>query len=89
MLRDAIVAVNDHIQNHGDGLIEDGTFHFKEYGAGWLSFNADNHQQTWGVVGAAIEALAQYMITHAIYGWATFRIFDGQNQVGHGSLYAA
>lgn len=86
MLRDAIIAVNDHIRQHGDGLIEGGVVRFADYGVSWTSFNAFNHQQTWGVVGAALMACAQYMIEHDTYGGASFGIFDGQNQVGQGTL---
>lgn len=88
MLRDAVVSINDHIRQNGDGPIQGGFFNYMEYEASWSSFNANNHQQTWGVVGASIVALAQYMIEKNTYGPATFRIMEGANQVGHGTIYA-
>lgn len=86
MLRDAIIVVQDHIRQHGDGLIVGGVFRFADYGFIWTSFNADNHQQTWGVVGAALEAFTQYMREYDTYGVASFRIYDGGNRVGQGTL---
>lgn len=48
-------------------------------------WNADNHQLTYGVLGAAISALSEYMQS---YGWgaATFQIWDGPNEVGFGMI---
>lgn len=89
MLRDAIILIDNHLQQHGDGPIEDGTFHFSDYGVSWLSINRNNHQQTWGVLAAAVEALTQYMMTHSTYGSVSFGIYDGRNQVGEGTLNAA
>ncbi|KAA6410611.1 MAG: hypothetical protein FRX48_06033 [Lasallia pustulata] len=88
VLRDAIVSINDYIQQHGDGLIAGGQYKFADYGTSWLSVNAGNHQQTWGVLRTAIEAFAHYMITYSTYGSAGFQIFDGRNQVAYGTLYA-
>ena len=50
--------------------------------------NANNHQQTWGVLGAAIAALASYMQegVEAGPGSAYFVIFDGENEVGVGMV---
>lgn len=49
--------------------------------------NTNNHQLTWGVLGAAIDALRDYM-SQAVTGpgesW--FSIFDGQNEVGMGTI---
>lgn len=86
MLRDAIIAINSHIRQYGDGPIEGGVFRFTDYGFRWASFNANNHQQTWGVMGIAIEAFAQYMITHGTYGAVSFGIYDGPNKVGQGAV---
>ena len=47
--------------------------------------NANNHQQTWGVVGAAIGALQDYMNQNG-FGQATFNVFDGGTEVGVGKI---
>lgn len=47
--------------------------------------NAENHQVTWGVLGAALIALGDYMSKFG-YGAATFAIFDGGSQVGQGTI---
>lgn len=86
MLRDAIIEINSHIRQYGDGPIEGGVFRFTDYGVRWASFNANNHQQTWGVMGIAIEAFTQYVIKHGTYGAVSFEIYDGENQVGQGAL---
>ena len=49
--------------------------------------NTNNHQLTWGVLGAAIDALGEYMhqaVTGPGEGW--FSVFDGQNEVGMGTI---
>lgn len=49
--------------------------------------NANNHQLTWGVLGAAIDALGEYMnqaVTGPGESW--FSIFDGRNEVGTGTI---
>ena len=47
--------------------------------------NGAHHQLTWGVLGAAMEALISEMGANG-YGPASFLIFDGQNQVGEGLI---
>ena len=54
-------------------------------GFGLLTWDSNNHQQTWGVLGAALEALEDYM-RGAGYGQVLFTIVDGPNQVGEGML---
>lgn len=46
--------------------------------------NANNHQCTYGVMRAAVEALYDYMKTEHEYGTVNFDIWDGENQVGQG-----
>ncbi|KAI4125041.1 MAG: hypothetical protein LQ347_005505, partial [Umbilicaria vellea] len=46
------------------------------------ALNANNHQMTWGVLGAAIQALLNLMWTQNWWGAATSTVFDGENQVG-------
>ena len=50
------------------------------------TWDSNNHQQTWGVLGAALEALDDYMRVRGGYGAAQFTILDGQNEVGVGRL---
>ena len=53
--------------------------------SGLSSLDANNHQQTYGVVGAAISVLRYYMERNG-YCVASFDIFDGENQVGAGQI---
>lgn len=86
-LTKAWAQVRDHISAHGDGVIPGGVFEFAaELGFEWYSGNTNNHQQTWGVVKAALSALLGFMAEYGEYGTATFAIFDGLNQVGQGSF---
>ena len=77
-----------HIAIHGDGLIADGQFNWA--GAAGLvlrTANANNHQQTWGVLGAALDALGAFtQQNQMVAGAAIFSIFDGMNMVGLGSI---
>lgn len=47
--------------------------------------DANGHQVTWGVLGAAVVALRGFMQERG-YGRVRFRIFDGENRVGTGEL---
>lgn len=71
----------------GDGVMAGGVFDYS--GDGGLSLYAidtNNHQTTYGVLGAAVEGLSHWMITSGEYGAAHFIIFDGGNEVGQGTL---
>lgn len=48
-------------------------------------WNANNHQVTFGVLGATVHALLEYMMLN---GWESvaFDIYDGKNIVGGGSV---
>ncbi|MCJ1302716.1 hypothetical protein MMC08_005520 [Hypocenomyce scalaris] len=48
-------------------------------------WNANNHQITWGVLSAAVEAMEAFMIQYG-FGEATFSIYDGANEVGEGDV---
>lgn len=48
--------------------------------------NANNHQTTWGVLGAALSALKDFVAESGGFTSATFEIFDGVNQVATGTL---
>ena len=47
--------------------------------------NTGNHQLTWGVMGAAVEALTNFMVLYG-FGPAVFLIYDGGNLVGRAML---
>ena len=85
-LAEAFDIVTDHIAQVGDGTLLAGAFNFELEGGAQLSiWNANNHQTTWGVLRAAILALADYMETKG-FGQALFSVYDGINQVGEGLL---
>lgn len=78
------------IQQAGDGVILGGKFDVLLYGYEVLFENANNHQQTWGVVGEAIAAVFSYM-THGpgTPGTCSFQVFDGKTEVGWGQIEQA
>lgn len=86
MLSDALEQVNTHIATHGDGVVPEGAFDYQALGFSWYSVNVNNHQQTFGVVGQAIDALITFMLNYSSYGMAQFSIYDGDNHVGTGTL---
>ena len=88
LLDEAHTNVLNHISFHGDSVIADGFFSWQgEHGVMLETFNTDNHQQTWGVLGAALYALWDFMQkigTEA--GACYFTIIDGNHQVGRGVI---
>lgn len=54
-------------------------------GAMWAVQNANNHQVTWGVMGAAVQAMLSFMLAYG-FGQAGFRIYDGGVVVGNGIM---
>lgn len=90
MLATAYAIVTMHAHMH-DGVIPaaqavGGVWQWNVHlGLALQTWNANNHQMTWGVLGAALLALQQYM--EAIgYGTVTFDVMDGANWVGSGRL---
>ena len=76
------------VQTRGDGPVSNGEYIWgrrDNTGVIFRASNANNHQLTYGVTCAAMEALLDYMEKHA-YSGASFEIYDGQNQVGVGLL---
>lgn len=72
-----------HIAAAGDGVLASNGF-YSVVGDGGLrlsAWNANNHQLTWGVFGAALLALMDYMRTEQWYGSVSFDIYDGLNMV--------
>lgn len=88
LLDDAYSTILGHKAIWGDGVVAGGLFQWA--GAETLMLrvrNTNNHQLTWGVLGAAIDALAEYMnqaVTGPGESW--FSIFDGENEVGTGTI---
>ena len=69
----------------GDGLVQGGSFtFFGEENTQLRIWDSNNHQATFGVLGAAVMAVFDYMNSQAHFGTGTFAIFDGPNQVGRG-----
>lgn len=86
-MAEAYQIIYDQLLAHGDGVMPAGTFERYPSDQGLLIsiWNANNHQVTWGVAQAALEALGDYMEQYG-YGSVIFHIYDGPNQVGRGSI---
>ena len=85
MLTEALAQVSTELAQN-NGVIPTGVFSFVAFNAQLFTANANNHQQTWGVLAGAIMALASFMDSYGEFGYANFQIFDGGNQVGEGSV---
>ena len=59
-----------------------------ENGQSLVTWDMNNHQHTYGVLGAAVSALMDFMRERGV-GEAVFSIFDGGNEVGAGLLGGA
>ena len=86
MLHAASDSIATHIHDVGDGEIG-GDWNFEgENGAmpvRMRTYDAGGNHMTWGVLGAALAALTNYV--EANEGVAGFmEVFDGKNQVGAG-----
>ena len=78
--------MEESIRQYGDIVIPGGGVEYNSItGVSFSSSNSNNHQQTYGVLAAAIEALKDYMGRN-YYGKATFYIFDGISEVGLGKV---
>lgn len=92
LLGEAFTAILNNVQAHGDGLVPTGVFSFYgpavggHMGCSLHVWNTNNHQITWGVLGAALNALWEYMYANARHGGADFEIYDGPNQVALGAI---
>lgn len=90
LLRNAAIDVQARIARNGDGLVQNGVYMYdwntQGYDCQWYCCNSNNHQQTWGVVNAAIGAVWDYMLEKNNIGAASFAIFDGGNEVGRGTI---
>lgn len=78
--------ITARIRAMGDGPVENGRYSMVGLGGvGVNAWNADNHQLTWGVLGAALTALLDYMKVFG-NGPITFNVFDGSHMVGQGTV---
>lgn len=87
MLNAAAGYAEESIRQYGDIVIPDGGVEYNSLitGISFSTSNSNNHQQTFGVLAAAIEAIKGYM-TQNYFGRATFYIFDGNSEVGKGEI---
>lgn len=86
LLENAYSAITVRVDSIGDGPVSSGSFRIMgDEDIELYTRNANNHQQTWGVLGAAISALQDYMNQNG-YGQAAFYIFDGGIEVATGRI---
>ncbi|KAA6412510.1 MAG: hypothetical protein FRX48_03501 [Lasallia pustulata] len=86
-LNDAYNVLTSHIRAAGDGVIAAGRWDLEVNGIGLSTVNTNNHQQTYGVLGAAVEGLSRFFYENQERGAGVyFYIFDGGVEVGQGSL---
>ena len=88
MLLESYNSIVAHLHSSGDGLMPGGIFHRRNSVSGLEIFcvNSNNHQLTWGVLGAALNALEDFMNENQMWSAATFGIYDGPNYVGVGTM---
>lgn len=78
--------ISTHIRQSGDGPVDNGRYSMIGLGGvAVMAWNANNHQLTWGVLGAALRGVLDYMRIFG-NGDITFNIFDGAHMVGHGTV---
>lgn len=88
LIDDAYTNVMGHLSFHEDSVIADGKFFWAgKSGVNVHTVNVGNHQQTWGVLGAALFALGDFMFRIGMEAGACyFTIIDENNQVGRGAI---
>lgn len=83
-------AIRDQIRTTGDTTVPGGMITYQSPGLVMISQNANNHQQTWGVLGAGISALSEYMHAQKGHGYSpssvAFLLYDGPNQVANATF---
>lgn len=94
LIDNSITNIKNHINSVGDGVIG------KPYGQligsslyptqiylELTASDANNHNLTYGVLGAALEAVKDYMSLPSVHlGLVKFKIYDGENQTGEASI---
>ena len=86
LLDDTIAGVNGAVAQMGDILVPGGCLQWIANGVQWVSINSNNHQQTYNVALAAVKAVQAFMASSGQFGFASFLIYDGTNQVGGGQV---
>ena len=90
MLHGALQIIADTMDVFGDGLMEVHSggeiFRWLQGGIAVTVQNANNHQTTWGVLRAAISGVGDCMFANAAEWAVSFRIVDGGNIVGTGTI---
>lgn len=88
-LNTCLNAVQATINNGNTGLIpSDGWYGpLGPDGLSMTVWSEDNYQATYGVLHSALQALVGWMSSNEnMFGTVSFTIWDGDNQVGHGSI---
>ncbi|MCJ1301924.1 hypothetical protein MMC08_004725 [Hypocenomyce scalaris] len=86
MLNTAMEFVTNAVNTSGDRNIPGGFFQVRYANLLLRVQNANNHQVTYGVLGAALIALGDWMQEQGKWGALTFEVWDGDNQVGSGGI---
>lgn len=86
VLNDAYNSVYAHLHSIGDGELPGGRFVFADHMMVLNVWNSNNHQITWGVLGAALWGLRDFMEEMNVWGSTVFQVFDGLTWVGSGML---
>ena len=85
LLDEAYSLTQSYIREYGDEVIWGGVFDWTTNGLHLRMQNANNHQLTFGVLGAALYAVSDFMTKN---GWsaASFRVWDEEAWVGAGTV---
>ena len=87
LLHAAADSILSHISIYGDSIIPNGAFQWLgQNGISVTTINTNNHQQTWGVLGAALIAMQDFVQTMGFGVECVFTICDGVNEVGKGTI---
>lgn len=87
LLNWAYDSIINHIHAVGDGLVQTGSYRLVNEGLELWMQNTNNHQQTWGVMGAALSAMAGFQMTGSLGPRAVnFQVYDGRFLVGVGHI---
>lgn len=86
LLATAAQSIHDHYLRTGDGLLAGGGYAVQKNNLIFELFNANNHQCTWSVLMAAVWAIQNFMTVRDMWGELEFSVFDGGNQVAHGTI---
>lgn len=82
----AVAAIAARLRVQGDGILRGGRFDYLGRNAAALHVvNANNHQTTLGVLGAAMSAVQSWMQSNSWMS-CSFDIYDGPNMVGQGII---